>query len=111
MANNIIEGKQCTIAWYVDDNKLSHKNSYVISDIINEVKKHFGELSIVRDNKHAFLGVNIEIKDRTVQFDTVEQLEGCIEICFEDVITSVTSFVTNKFGEDVIALVTSPAKN
>ena len=24
MANAMIEGKQCTIGWYVDDNKISH---------------------------------------------------------------------------------------
>ena len=58
----MIEGTQCTIAWYVDDNKLSHKNTEMVSDIINEVKKHFGEMSVVRGNKHNLLGVNIEIK-------------------------------------------------
>ena len=109
VVNKLIEGTQCTIAWYVDDIKLSYKNPEVISDIINEVKKHFGELSIVRGRNHTFLGTNTEIKDSMVQVDTVEQLERCIEIFVEDIITSVTSFVTNKFGEDVIALVTSPA--
>ena len=35
VANKLIEGTKCTIAWYVDDNKLPHKNPEVISDIIN----------------------------------------------------------------------------
>ena len=25
VANKVIEGTQCTISWYMDDNKLSHK--------------------------------------------------------------------------------------
>ena len=55
----MIEGTHCTIAWYVGDNKLSHKNPEVVSDIINEVNKHFVELSVVRGNKHTLLGINI----------------------------------------------------
>ena len=68
----------------------------MVSDIINEVKKHFGEMSIVRGNKHAFLETNIAIKDSTVQVDMVKQLEECIEMLGEDVSTSVTSPATNK---------------
>ena len=44
VVNKLIEGTHCTIAWYMDDNKLSHKNIALISDIINEVKKHFVEI-------------------------------------------------------------------
>ena len=72
---------QCLVHY---DNKLSHKNSEVISYIKNEGKKHFGELTVVRGNKHAFLVINIQIKDNTIQVDMVEQLEECIEIFGED---------------------------
>ena len=40
VADKIIEGKQCTIAWCVDGNKLAHKKTAVISNIINKIKKH-----------------------------------------------------------------------
>ena len=30
VANKMIEGKQCTILWYVDDNKISHISSQVV---------------------------------------------------------------------------------
>ena len=59
VVNKVIEGTQCAISWYIDDNKLLHKNLEVISDIINEVKKKIGELSVVIRNKHNFLGINI----------------------------------------------------
>ena len=71
VANNNIEGKQCTISWYMDDNKLSHKNPAVISEIINKVKKRFGDISVVRANKHNSLFVIIGIKGNIIQFDMV----------------------------------------
>ena len=71
VANKVIEGTQFTIDWYVDDNTLLHKNPEVISDIINEVKKSFGELSVVKGNNHTFLGMNIEIKYIMTQVDMV----------------------------------------
>ena len=43
----------------------------MISDIINEVKTHFGELSVVKGNNHTFLGMNIEIKETMTQVDMV----------------------------------------
>jgi len=44
MANKIINGKQCTIIWHVDDFKLLHVNKHFIEDIIrvknSEKKAH-----------------------------------------------------------------------
>ena len=80
VANKVIEGTQCTITWYTEDNKLLHKNTDMISGIINEVRKNSGELSVGRGNKHAFLGNNIYIKYSTIPVDVVKQLEDCIEI-------------------------------
>ena len=34
VANADINGSQCTIVWYVDDNKISHKDPKVVDDII-----------------------------------------------------------------------------
>ena len=48
----------------------------MISDIISERKKCFGELYVVIGNKHNFLGMNLQIKDNTIQ--------DCIEIFGED---------------------------
>ena len=43
VANKIINGKQCTIAWYVDDTKISHPDSEVVSDIIDKIEECFGK--------------------------------------------------------------------
>ena len=57
----MIHGKQCTIAFYIDDNKVSHKDPKVVSKVRQNLKEHFGDLKVVRGNKHTFLGMNIEI--------------------------------------------------
>ena len=83
----------------MDDNKLSHKTPAVISDIIKNMKKHFGDLYVGRGNTHTFLGMKFEIRDRIIQDDMVKQLDKCIAIFREDVRTSVSSPVTNKLFE------------
>ena len=55
----IAKKKICTIAWYVDYNKLSHFLDTVVTDILEKIKAHFGYLTIPRGNKHSFLGVDI----------------------------------------------------
>ena len=80
VAQNIIEGTQYTIFWYMDDNKLSHKDPTIKSDIINRLKKKIGDLSVVRENLHTFLGMKKEIKYNIIQVGVVEQLEECIAI-------------------------------
>ena len=43
--------------WYVDDKKLSHVDPNVVTEILEEIKKHFGELVIRRGDKNYFLGM------------------------------------------------------
>ena len=48
VTNKIIDGKQCTIIWYVNDKKLSHVDLKVNTTITNSTEKHFGGLVITR---------------------------------------------------------------
>ena len=63
VANKEINGKQCTIFFYVDDNKISHEDPQVVTNVINILKGHFGELTVTRGKKHDFLGMNITFRD------------------------------------------------
>ena len=99
VANKVIEVTKCTIAWYIEDNKLSHKNLKLIQDIINEVKRHFGQLSAVRGNKHTLLGMNIYTKEKTIQVNMFEQLKEYIESFSQDVSALVTSTATKNIFE------------
>ena len=46
VANKMIMGKQCTITWYVDDNKISHVNEKVVTMVLDKIEDHFGKLKI-----------------------------------------------------------------
>ena len=45
VANKIINGKQCTIIWHVDDLKISHVELKVVNDIIKKLEDKFGQES------------------------------------------------------------------
>ena len=54
VSNKTINGKQFTIVWHVDDNKLSQVDPNLVTEILEEIKKHFGELVISRGDEHNF---------------------------------------------------------
>jgi len=94
VANCAIDGKQCTIAWHVDDNKISHVNSNVVDEIIGLIESKFGKMTIVRGDEHVFLGMNIKFGgDGTVTIMMKDHLQEAID----------------DFGEDVSKPATSPA--
>ena len=100
VANKIINGKQCTIVWYVDDNKISHEDPKVVTEIIDLMKKHFGDLTVTRGNKHRFLGMNLTInKKNSIEIEMKDQLQETIDM-----------FVLSE-GSKVTEEVTSPARS
>ena len=48
VANKMVDGKKCTLVWYMDDNQLSHVNPNVVTNILNIFRKHFGVLWLVK---------------------------------------------------------------
>ena len=79
VSNNMIDGNQCTIVWYVYDNKLSHVDPNVVTDILEELKKHFGDMVIRRGDTHDFLGMNIKIRnEKKVRLMMKHQIEDTI---------------------------------
>ena len=45
VVNKIINGKQCMIIWYVDDNKVSYVEAKVVDLIMKKTKKKFRKMS------------------------------------------------------------------
>ena len=78
-ANKVINGHRCTIVFYVDDNKISHRDPVVVSSVLDAISDHFGNLSISRGRKHGFLGMNIEFKERMVLIEMEYQVKEDIE--------------------------------
>ena len=80
VANKWINGSQCTICWYVDDTKMSHKDPKVIDWLVHELEQEFGKLTVKRGNKHTFVGIDFEIMpDGTVRLLVKNYLKECIE--------------------------------
>ena len=95
VANKIINGKQCTIGWYVDDNKISHVDPAVVTSIIEKIEEKFDKMTVTRGKVHTFLGMTITLqKDRTVKIEMKEYVKDAIE----------------DFGEDVSKRAATPAK-
>lgn len=61
VANKLINGAQCTLVWYVNNNKICHINPTVVTNEMKMISEHFGDLSILRGDKHRFLGMDIEL--------------------------------------------------
>ena len=63
---------------------MSHEEAQVVTEVIELMKKHFGDLTVTRGKKHRFLGMNIEInEDRNVKIEMKEQLLEAINM-FEE---------------------------
>ena len=43
VANKTINGKQCTICWYVDDTKISHVDPNIVDQVIKGIEERFGK--------------------------------------------------------------------
>jgi len=61
VANKIINGSQCTIAWYVDDNLLAHVDAEVVDSVINSIEKEFPGLVVQKGNELDFLYVPAQV--------------------------------------------------
>lgn len=42
VANKIIDGKQCTVLWHVDDLKISHENAEVVEWLLDTLNEKYG---------------------------------------------------------------------
>jgi hypothetical protein len=95
VANKIVNGKQCTIVWYVDDTKISHMDDSVITDVIAKIEERFGKMTVTRGNKHVFLGMDLEFHEN-----------GTASIKMKDYIKE--SII--EFGETISRSAATPAK-
>ena len=59
-ANKIIDGKQCTIVWNVDDLKISHVDPNVVTAVIADIQKEYDKndtVTFTRGKVHNCLGM------------------------------------------------------
>ena len=59
----MIDGRQCTILWHVDDLKISHMDPEVVSNIISKLNERYGKeapLTETRGKIHEYLGMTLD---------------------------------------------------
>ena len=92
VANKMVKGKQFTLVWYVEDNKVSHMEAKLVEDFINYLKNNFGELVVNRGKKHTFLGMNINIMEyKKIEIEMKEKLLKAIEALKENIDEKLTT--------------------
>ena len=97
VANKMINGKQCTVLWYVDDLKVSHMEESVVENVLKCIEERFsGELTITMGQKHKYLGMDITFTE-----------EGTVEIRMDEYVKEAI----DAFGEDIRRPASTPAKS
>ena len=97
VANKQINGQQCTLVWHVDDMKISHAHSQVVTDIIKQLEQEFGKeapLTIRRGKVHDYLGMILDFS-----------LPGKVQIKMEEYIKNMLM----ELPEDMAGLATTPS--
>ena len=79
-ACKMIDDKQCTISWWVDNNCLTHLYDKVLDRIIERIELKFGKMAVTRGDKHTFLGMKLRFPgDGTVLIIMQEYIMEAIE--------------------------------
>lgn len=63
VANKIVNGKQLTVTWHVDDLKVSHQDKPIVDQFIQWIKTTYGkigEVKVSRGKVHDYLGMKLD---------------------------------------------------
>jgi hypothetical protein len=97
VANKIVNGKQITIVWHVDDLKVLHVSRKVVDEFIEQMEEEFGQetpLNKSRGKIHDYLGM-------TLDFTT----PGTVVVTMVDYITAILKDAP----DDMLGLAVTPA--
>jgi hypothetical protein len=84
VANKTINGKQCTVVWHVDDLKISHVDSEVVTTILDLLDAKCGQeivggkrapLTINRGKIHDYLGMKLIAPNQATSNSTCEHTQ------------------------------------
>ena len=76
IASRMINGNQCKIVWYVNDNKISQQRRKSCQRYTNNIQRNILGLTITQLNSHDFLGMNLTItKEKSVEISIRKKIE------------------------------------
>ena len=79
VTNRIVDEKQCTICWNVDDNKGSHVDPKVIVWVIKNIEQKLWKKT-EKEEHHTFVGIDLEF---TKEINIKITIKGYIRQCFK----------------------------
>jgi hypothetical protein len=106
VANRIIEGKQQTITWHVDDLKSSHVSAAVNDHFHQWLESKYGDPQIgqvkaVRGKRHDYLGMILDYTEvGKVKIDMSNYIDAMVNEFPEDVEEKTTPWTGNLFKVD-----------
>jgi hypothetical protein len=62
VANKIVQGKQFTIIWHIDDLKMPHMEYDEVTSMIGWLKKIYGGMKSSRGKKHDYLDTTLDFE-------------------------------------------------
>ena len=74
VANKTIDNNVCTIAWHVDDLKITHKDELVVQQVIKEIEKEYGEMSVTTGPVHSYCGMKLIFENKQVKIEMIDFL-------------------------------------
>jgi Reverse transcriptase (RNA-dependent DNA polymerase) len=99
VANKTVNGKQLTVAWHVDDLKVSHVEAKVVDDFLEQMEAEFGKetpMNKSRGKIHDYLGMVLDFSQA-----------GAVKISMIDYI----QMVLHDLPEEMIGHAVTPAAN
>jgi hypothetical protein len=82
VANKVVEGKQLTVCWHIDDLKASHMDPKVIVSFAEWAKKMYasiGELKVHRGKIHEYLGMKLDYSEPgKLKVDMVDYVQSML---------------------------------
>ena len=102
----MIKGKQCTIAWYINDIKLSHTQQEVLEGLLTSLNEEFGKeapLTVTRGKVHDYLGMTYDYTILgKVKITMLDFVQGMLDECPEDLMKgpSATPAANHLFNVD-----------
>ena len=80
VVNKTINGKQCTVCFYVDDLKISHKDPEVVEEVLKGLESKYGKMGTVRGKDHTYVGMRIIYNnDKSVTIDMKQYAKDAID--------------------------------
>jgi Reverse transcriptase (RNA-dependent DNA polymerase) len=95
VVNKMINGKQCTVCWYVDDVKASHVEESVVEDLISKMQEEYGKeapLTVSRGKVLEYLGMKIDYSNTgKVVFSMRDYVKNLLEECPDELLKAGTA--------------------